>query len=358
MSNLTVSTPVDSFMGSANQVAMLAALANAGVFDYSTFTVKLPGTVQFATKTLTLSNNLTLAGDDGSTLNIGAGGTLGNAAFSGTSTGGNGNADLNKLLQYISGGVARANAFFAINNSAGGVESILASTGLQFTNNGQNSTLVPPAAMSGAWTWTLPDNGGTLLTSGDFGTMAAQDADAVDIANGSAVLSNLTTGNLVATGGTMDGVVIGFSSKEPGAFQYLIIGNSGSIILNPSAAGVLQVKQNSDGAIIEVVNVASQPSTPTGGFRFYSISGQPYTLDVNGVLINISLCPQPDTGWTANSDAGSKALAIASSMTRQSYQASLNVLAAGVGDDLYTIGEKLKALEAALSANPSLYPNA
>ena len=38
-----------------------------------------------ASKTLTISNTLTLAGTDGSTLNIGAGGTLGSAAFTATS---------------------------------------------------------------------------------------------------------------------------------------------------------------------------------------------------------------------------------------------------------------------------------
>src|SRR6516225_1629764 len=39
-------------------------------------------------KTLTVSNTLTLAGTDGATLNVGAGGTLGTAAFANTGTSG------------------------------------------------------------------------------------------------------------------------------------------------------------------------------------------------------------------------------------------------------------------------------
>src|SRR6516225_8606027 len=47
------------------------------------------GSVSVASgKTLTLSNTLTLAGTDGSTLNVGAGGTLGTAAFVNTGTSG------------------------------------------------------------------------------------------------------------------------------------------------------------------------------------------------------------------------------------------------------------------------------
>ena len=47
------------------------------------------GSVSVASgKTLTVSNTLTLAGTDSSTLNIGAGGTLGTAAFVNTGTSG------------------------------------------------------------------------------------------------------------------------------------------------------------------------------------------------------------------------------------------------------------------------------
>lgn len=56
-----------------------------------------------------------------------------------------------------------------------------------------------------------------------LGTMAGQDSDGVDISNGSAVLSNLTTGNATITGGTMDGVTITNSpiSGSTGAFTTL-----------------------------------------------------------------------------------------------------------------------------------------
>lgn len=185
-----------------------------------------------------------------------------------------------------------------------------------------------------------------------------------------------SSGNVTITGGTINGVVIGGSAPEAGTFTTLntdgdVRFTGGDVRLNNS---VRLAGDSTNGNLnltlfdgsgwgrlltgqINLSNTTS-PSTPTGGFILYSISGQPHTLDVNGVNINLSLSPQPDTGWTANSDAGHKAIAIASSMTRQAYQSALNILVAGAGDDLYTIGEKLKALEAALSSNPSLYPNA
>ena len=51
-------------------------------------------------RTLSVSNNLTLSGTDGSTLNIGTGGTLGTAAFVGTSFGGNSSADAGEAVLF------------------------------------------------------------------------------------------------------------------------------------------------------------------------------------------------------------------------------------------------------------------
>jgi hypothetical protein len=67
--------------GSTN-VTTLGAVT-AGSFPYANLTDN-PVTVT-AGKTLAVANTLTLAGTDGSTLNVGAGGTLGSAAFAATS---------------------------------------------------------------------------------------------------------------------------------------------------------------------------------------------------------------------------------------------------------------------------------
>lgn len=77
------------------------------------------GTLTLANgKTLTGSNTLTFSGTDGSTLNIGAGGTLGAAALIGTSTGGNGAADNGKAVIFGTKGILDATTELTVHNSA------------------------------------------------------------------------------------------------------------------------------------------------------------------------------------------------------------------------------------------------
>lgn len=70
----------NTFTGTQTVGALVATTVNGNTFTAGTYT--LTGA---AGKTLTFSNTLTLAGTDGSTLNVGAGGTLGSAAFTAAS---------------------------------------------------------------------------------------------------------------------------------------------------------------------------------------------------------------------------------------------------------------------------------
>jgi hypothetical protein len=86
LANLTASgalTGTELFY-SDNGAADVKVTAN----QLKTFVVGAGAVTVASGKTLTVSNTLTLAGTDGSTLNVGAGGTLGTAAFVNTGTSG------------------------------------------------------------------------------------------------------------------------------------------------------------------------------------------------------------------------------------------------------------------------------
>lgn len=76
---------------------------------------------------------------------------------------------------------------------------------------------------------------------------------------------------------------------------------------------------------------------------------------INGVSGGVTLLP-PDTGWTANADAGSKTSVIPSGTDLDTIAAALDLLVTNAGTTLKTVAEKCKALEYALANN--LRPNA
>lgn len=91
----------------------------------------------------------------------------------------------------------------------------------------------------------------TALQPSDVGAMAFQDADSVDIANGSAVLSNLTCGNVNLTGGSINDFVSG--------------------VLHPSDIGTLVLAPDGDASALtnipnpfdQSLNVADNPTFAT-----------------------------------------------------------------------------------------------
>jgi hypothetical protein len=81
-----------SFCLTTSCVMVTPTLGVASATTINKVTLTAPGTGSTLTiadaKTLTASNTLTFSGTDGSTLNVGAGGTLGSAAFQNTGTSG------------------------------------------------------------------------------------------------------------------------------------------------------------------------------------------------------------------------------------------------------------------------------
>lgn len=82
-------------------------------------------------------------------------------------------------------------------------------------------------------------------------------------------------------------------------------------------------------------------------------SGKLQPIKINGATSGqISLNPitgilTADTGWTGNTDTGSKSAVIPASATLTAMQAALNLVVAGFGDAFVATAAKVKALEAA-----------
>lgn len=63
-----------------------------------------------------------------------------------------------------------------------------------------------------------------------------------------------------------------------------------------------------------------------------------------------------DTGWTANSDVGSKTAVIPDDATLNAMVAALNLVASGFGDAFVAVADKVKAIESTLATG--ILPNA
>jgi hypothetical protein len=169
-------------------------------------------------KTLTVSNTLTLAGTDGSTLNIGAGGTLGSAAFTASTAyepaittlsiaKGGTNGSATPTAGAVAVGTGTAYAF----TSAGTSGQVLTSAGASTptwttaTSNNTNSAIVQRDA-SGNFSATMITLSGTTTNSTDVATKSYVDGIASGVNAHDAVLYATTAalgtaGNLV--GGTI-----------------------------------------------------------------------------------------------------------------------------------------------------------
>lgn len=164
----------------------------------------------------------------------------------------------------------------------------------------------------------------------------------------------------------MDGVVIGGSTPVAATFASLVSdGNikiesnsllfwGGRSVISSPQDGVIRFLNDDQtaGSALQIIDLLS-PSTPTGGFLLYSISGQPHTLDVNAVDINLSLCLQPDTGWASNSAVGNKATSLPVYIATSTI---LNTTDPGSAQQIQALTDKVAALQ--LQASLGLYANA
>src|SRR6516165_9550744 len=187
-------------------------------------------------KTLTVSNTLTLAGTDGSTLNVGAGGTLGTAAFVNTGTSGGTVPLLNA-----------ANTFSAIQTITPAANT--------------NALAVSGYSLTGANAQSLLDLAGTLNTSGN---PAAIKLNLTNTASGTASrFADFQIGRTskfnFAIGGTTPSTVLKVAGGNFG----------GMTIINGADAGVTNNFEflalyfnNNHRFFIEIGNVGTPGNTP------------------------------------------------------------------------------------------------
>ena len=209
-------------------------------------------------KTLTISNTLTLAGTDGSTLNIGGGGTLGSAAFTASSAyepaittlsiaKGGTNGSATPTAGTVAYGTGTAYAF----TSAGTSGQVLTSAGSSAptwttaTNNNTNSAIVQRDA-SGNFSATMITLSGTTTNATDAATKAYVD-------NAVQGLSWKTSANLLASS------------------NVALTGTSGTLVIDGHTA----LSSASNGYRILLTG---QTTSSQNGIYTYSDAGSGYTL--------------------------------------------------------------------------------
>jgi len=136
-----------------------------------------------ASKTLTLTNTMTISGTDGATLNIGSGGTLGTAAYATIAN-----------YQLLSG-----------KNAASGYAGLSATYQINFKNAANTFTSFMANANSAARTYTFQNRNGTI-------------ADNTDLALKANIASPVFTGNVTGLGvatGTSFNAITGLASVNP-----------------------------------------------------------------------------------------------------------------------------------------------
>lgn len=144
----------------------------------ASFTLNGGGTLSVASgKTLTSSNTLTLAGMDGSTINVGAGGTLGTAAFQNTGTSGATLGLLNGNLTFGGSNAYGTPASITLTNATGltlGGMANLAANSIIGNNTGSSATPIAlTSAQSQALLMIQPTPQGRLTLTTGTPVMAA-----------------------------------------------------------------------------------------------------------------------------------------------------------------------------------------
>lgn len=212
--------------------------ANVALFNGNTVTFGTGALALGASKTLTASNTLTLAGTDGSTLNIGAGGTLGSNAFTSTAglplTGGTltGNTS---IIPSSSGvgltlGAAGGNyASLLLNNSYIRAD---ATNGILVNSNSDGLNLAQ-LTNAGAWRWHQYTTAGVLQNdvSGNITSQPTSGSGNVARVSGPA----FTTPNIGAATGTSLAATGALTSSGTAGIGYAT-GAGGTVTQNTNKA--------------------------------------------------------------------------------------------------------------------------
>lgn len=130
-------------------------------------------------------------------------------------------------------------------------------------------------------------------------------------------------------------------------------GQAGQIVLNIDSFSYISIRSSGTNQ--------NQYSTFGGtgsndGHRFFTGNPSTVRLQIRDDVIlatvpisgpNSSVLMTPDTGWTANADAGDKTQSIGSSASIATIATALNIVSSGAGTLLQAVAQKCKALETA-----------
>jgi len=291
-----------------------ASLSGAGAFTATSFnalslTAATTGfTIAGGTtsKTLTVSNTITLAGTDSSTLNIGSGGTLGTAAFTASTayatSGANSNitslSGLTTALSVAQGGTGTGTAgITAFNNITG------------YTASGATGTTSTNLVFSASPTFTGTVNTAAISTTG-----------AVSINTTGTGTLNLGDGIISKASGT------GFQFNSGADFtQSLTAVNltlSGNLTVNGTTTTINSNTVTVDDKNIELGSVAAATISTTGTIGTVSGTG-PFTATITGMSATAGLIPgQVITATAGTGSFGSGVMTVVSIVSTSSITVS------------------------------------
>jgi len=288
--------------------------ASATTINKVTFTAPATGsTLTIADgKTLTASNTVTLSGTDSSTISFGAGGTIAylgtNNAFTGANTFTNATGQVFRQAATQDG--------IILNGRAGGTSSY--------------SVTFTPTTLTASRTLTLPDVAGTVVTTGDTGSVTSTmildgtilnaDVNASAAIAGTKISPDFGSQNIVTTGTgtaasfisgagtvTANGIQVGTGTTyKPGIYSpgtdQLAISTGGTNRVHVTAAGLVGIGTTSPTAIFHAVASSSSGTSNADGIRINAAGNVAINMGVNSSL---------SYGWIQSANWGSGYIATA-----------------------------------------------
>lgn len=256
----------------ANTVLVLAAGTSA-IFDCiltsgttaASWSYKYFGQIITSGKSLSVSNTLTLAGTDASTLNIGTGGTLGTAAFT--------NSTAYEVPLTFSTGLTRTVNTITVNTSQNiSTLSNLTSNGLVTTSGGTGalSVTVPGTGVLTALAVNVGTAGAFVVNGGALGTPSS--GTVTNLTGTASININGTVGATTPAAGTFTTGTINTSLTMADAANIVLSGGTanGVLYLNGSKVATSGSALTFDGALLATSGKVHSGSTTGSNFQLFS----------------------------------------------------------------------------------------